>query len=173
MLTIEWISSVLEYAPETGLFLWKINSGSAIKGGKAGSLDTQGYRRIGLGNRLYKAHRLAWYLCTGNWPKDEIDHINGNRDDNRIANLRQADRYINTQNASIRSDNSTGFAGVSFYKPTRKWKAQIGHSSVKLHLGYFDSPSDAHAVYVAAKMELHPGFCARAIEAAIRSKSDA
>ena len=165
MSIIATLKSRLQYLEDTGEFRWISAPNHYTVGNAAGSLDGQGYRRISIDGRLYKAHRLAWAFVYGEMPISEIDHINGNRDDNRISNLRLANRFINTQNVSTRKDSTSGYMGVSFYRPTGKWKAQIKCAGKTTHLGYHLTPELAHAAYMDAKQKLHPGF-ARAIERA-------
>jgi hypothetical protein len=121
----------------------------------AGGLSTCGYRRINIDRRLYQAHRLAWLYVHGRWPIVELDHINGVRDDNRLANLREATRAQNNQNLSQRSDNKSGHVGASFHKQTRRWKAQIQVGGQTRHLGLYATPEAAHDAYLAAKAEMH------------------
>lgn len=112
--------------------------------------------RITLKGKDYLSHRLAWFYMTGAWPEQEIDHINGVRDDNRFANLREADRQINCQNVrKPYKNNRTGLLGV---KPSLgKFVARIYVDGKERHLGTFKTPGLAHAAYVAAKRELHKG----------------
>lgn len=165
-LTAEYLRSRLNYDPETGVFVWAGSrelSSNRRAGNRAGSVNREGYRMLNIHRTFYAAHRLAWLYVHGEWPANELDHINGMRDDNRIANLRVADRFINTQNVAVRKTNRSGFAGVSFYKPTGMWKAQIRHANKTHHLGYFPKPEDAHAAYVQAKFSMHKGFIGRGI----------
>lgn len=155
---MEMIKARLSYNAATGEFRWLSAPNHYTIGKVAGNLDNYGYRRIGIDGRQYKAHRLAWAFAHGAMPSEEIDHVNGDRDDNRIANLRLASREINNQNVSLRSDSTSGYMGVSFYRPTGKWKAQIRHKGKTTHLGYHDSPQVAHAAYMEAKRGMHPGF---------------
>jgi AP2 domain. len=114
-----------------------------------------GYIYIGLMKAHFLAHRLAWFWVHGEWPPLLIDHLNGVRDDNRIANLRQADRRLNMENRRRESYNVTGLLGV---KPNGKgFSARIGVRGVEHHLGTFKTPEEAHAVYVEAKRRLHEG----------------
>lgn len=152
MITQAELKHFLKYDPDTGLFTWNTSHNTKLKvGAIAGGLDGEGYHRVMLNGKHYKGHRLAWLYVHGVMPDCEIDHINRNPSDNRIDNLRLADRHLNTQNCGIRKDSTSGFAGVSFYKPTGKWKAQISVNKQKRHLGYFDTPEEAHRVYVEAK----------------------
>ena len=104
------------------------------------------------------AHRLAWALHTGDWPKGDIDHINGDESDNRLANLRDVSKSINQQNKRRpRTDNKVGLLGVSWHARGRKWRAQITVQGTRMYLGLFTTPDAAHAAYLEAKRMLHPG----------------
>lgn len=145
---------MLSYDPETGVFVWTKSPNSYKNGDVAGSLDSYGYRRISIFGRFYKAHRLAWFYVHGAWPI-EIDHINGIRDDNRLSNLRPADRFINTQNQRRRCTNKSGFIGVSYSEKSKKWKAQIRANHQSYGLGLHETPEAAHLAYLKAKAALH------------------
>ena len=156
-LTAEDLRAVLSYSPDTGIFVWI----SGVRNGQvAGNVDNLGYRRICVFGRFYKAHRLAWFYVNGKWPI-EIDHVNGVRDDNRLVNLRAANRSINVQNVGPRRNNTSGFTGVSFYRRTGRWRAQIKNAGRTVHLGDFDQPEAAHDAYMEAKKRLHPSFARR------------
>ena len=143
-LTAEYLRSVLHYSPETGVFTWKVSTSNRVKvGDAAGSPDGHGYLRIMLQSRKYQAHRLAWLYVYGVWPKDQIDHVNRIRSDNRIANLRDVSHKQNNQNAGKHSCNTSGHPGVSWYKPSSKWVAQITHNYKHTHLGYFTDIEEA------------------------------
>ncbi len=108
--------------------------------------------------RLILAHRLAWAISMGAWPDGDIDHINGNDSDNRLANLRDVSKSVNQQNKRRpRVDNKSGFMGVSWHPRAKKWRAQITVESKQIYLGVFESPEAAHRVYMSAKRRLHPG----------------
>ena len=165
---LQAIKERLCYDASTGVFTWRLSSRNSVRAGSvAGGVDREGYRRITIGRKTYNEHRLAWAYVHGYMPKDEIDHINGVRGDNRIENLREADRFLNTQNVLKRSNNKSGYLGVCFYKPTSKWRAQIRANKKSYFLGDFDEPEQAHEAYMAAKRNLHPGFT-RLIEAHCR-----
>jgi len=114
-----------------GLFKSKI-------GEIAGHVDVKGYRIIKFQGKKYKAHRLIWLFIYGKWPDDEIDHINRDRLDNRIENLREADRYINMRNL--------GNVGVTRFRG--QWKARLAQK----HLGYFTSYEEAMTARKAAEL---------------------
>ena len=151
-LTAEKLRSVLDYEPATGIFTWKVSTSRRVKvGDVAGCPDGGGYLRIKIQSRLYKAHRLAWLYTYGEWPEDQIDHINRNKTDNRIANLREVTNKQNGQNASKRSDNTSGHPGVGWHKQSAKWVAQIKHNQKLIHLGYFTTLEEAIAARKAAE----------------------
>lgn len=121
----------------------------------------KGYLRVHLtfddgGSHNVAAHRIVFALTHGYWPPDEIDHRNGVRSENKIVNLREATHAENGQNRKRRSDNTSGYPGVSWSKEDRKWRAMIMVSERAVYLGHFDTPEQAFARYLAAKAELHP-----------------
>ena len=143
-LTAEYLRSVLHYAQETGIFTWKVSTSRRVKAGYiAGSLDGGGYLSIKVCSRPYLAHRLAWLYTYGEWPKDQIDHINRNRSDNRISNLRDVSHKQNGQNASKPSNNTSGHPGVYWHKRDSKWVAQIRHNYKQINLGCFTNIEEA------------------------------
>jgi hypothetical protein len=167
MLDAEAVRQLLEYDPTTGEFTWIKREGDTrgvhiwntrFAGKMAGRISSYGYREIAISSRLYKAHRLAWIYMTGEWPTDQIDHIDGDRLNNRLVNLRPATREQNAHNCRRHRDNKTGFKGVAFYKPTGKFHAVIASYGKKFSLGYFPTPEDAHAAYCIAAKRLHGEF---------------
>lgn len=152
------VRGALLYCPSTGEFRRAV----AVKGHKAGEVvgcpHSGGYIRIGLFGREFFAHRLAWLYVHGEWPADQIDHINGNRADNRICNLRQATDAQNRQNlrAATSRNKSSGELGVTWDKSKGKWKAQICVNGKRMGVGHFESVHDAKAAYLTKKAELHP-----------------
>lgn len=146
----------LSYDPETGRFTWIARPAYRIKvGSVAGSQRQDGYRTLNLFGTLYWEHRLAWFFVYGEWPAMDLDHINGTRDDNRIANLREVTRSENAQNKRrARRDNSTGVLGVTIdYK---KFRAQIRVDGKTTHLGSFATAEEASDAYLEAKRRMHP-----------------
>lgn len=156
------VAERLAYDAETGVFTWKPNeSGSPQWNGRfagkaTGSVDSDtGYVRIRLGSKLYYAHRLAWLLTTGDWPAGQIDHRNGVRTDNRLANLREATRAENAQNVALRKDNRAGATGVYLCRRSGRWVAEICASGKRHRMGGFGTAEEARTAYLAAKAELH------------------
>jgi hypothetical protein len=154
MLTHYEATRLLSYDPETGEITWRVKRGYMRAGSKAGCIGVKGYAQIGVSGRTYPAHRLAWLLHFGAFPPEQLDHINGDRADNRIANLRACTNTQNQQNVAIRVGVS-GHIGVTWHKRSGKWHARIKHERKRTHLGQFDSIEDAAAAYQAAKRELH------------------
>jgi len=154
MLTQERLKELLDYDPETGVFVWKVRRGRVKAGGVAGYKMPVGYIYLQIDGIPYYAHRLAWFYTYGAWPAEEIDHINRVRHDNSISNLRDIAHIKNLWN-SHRRGNSTGFTGVYWSKEKEKYYSQIRAHYVCKHLGYFDTPEAANAAYMAAKSELH------------------
>jgi len=155
------LTSVLNYDPETGVFTWaKTMSNRAQSGKQAGSKHASGRTYIAVGNNRYLAHRLAWMYVNGAFPKECIDHINGDNSDNRICNLREASHAENMQNhRKARSDSAAGLAGVSKAKGKRKgWHSEIKTNGKKTYIGYFKTKELAHEAYLVEKRKQHP-FC--------------
>jgi hypothetical protein len=148
---IDRLSAVLSYDVETGAIC---RCGSSMP---AGCVKRTGYRYVGILGGAFAAHRLAWALFHGADPSGEIDHINGDKDDNRIANLRLADRSQNNRN-SRRARGKQYPKGVWREKDSGRFRAQIRHSGRQHYLGAFDSPEEAHAAYRDAAEKFHGEF---------------
>ena len=138
----------LTYNPDTGIIKWtdEMKSKEFI-GREAGGLHKKAgktsYRRIKLGEKHYLAHRLAWLLHTGDWPKNNIDHIDGNGINNKIDNLRDVPEKINQRNARMQKNNKSGVTGVRWLSSRSRWHAQIKVDGKTITLGYFKTIIDA------------------------------
>jgi len=155
MLTQDYLKSLLNYDPDTGEFTWLVDRVHAKAGERAGLVKHDGYVRIRINNRAHSAHRLAWLYEYGVFPKNGIDHINGDRADNRISNLRAANQAENMQNLAMYKSNKSGFMGVYFHKRNKKYQATIKAYGKQKHLGYFDTAESAFEAYKEAKRALH------------------
>jgi hypothetical protein len=155
----DYFLDYLDYCPFRGYFIWKSipsHAGKAKIGTRAGSKNKIGYIVIGLKGKRVFAHRLAWRVYYGYWPKDQIDHINGFKDDNRISNLREATSATNIQNQRRpRSNNKSGYLGVCWDKRMHKWVASVRLNGKTHVAGYFDDPKLAYMAYVQKKRVLH------------------
>lgn len=157
-LTAERLRELFYYEKETGLFFRKVAISNVKAGKLTGSKNTAGHMGFRVDKKMCLAHRLAWLYTYGKWPDGQIDHINGQRSDNRIANLRDVSASINAQNTRLpRSDNKTGFLGVSWKACANKYVAQIQVNSKIKYLGLFADPLEAHKAYIEAKRLNHPG----------------
>jgi hypothetical protein len=138
MLDFETAKRLFEYLPMTGDLIWKVNLGSHGKiGNVAGYTNTRGYRRIGIYGKYYKAHRIVYLLHYGVWPAGHIDHMNSNKSDNRIENLRVVNNTSNSRRQKKRIDNTSGFTGVYYSLKDNRYKAEIRVNNKRLHLGRF------------------------------------
>jgi hypothetical protein len=161
-LTAERLRNLLHYDPHTGQFTWLAKArGGVTVGYVTGYRSKRGDIVITVDYVQRKAHRLAWLYMTGEWPKEDIDHKNGNSADNRWVNLREATVSQNLANQRIRSNNTSGFKGVTWDKAKRKWAAQIRVKGRHIHIGRFASAEEAHSAYCDAAKR-HFGEFARA-----------
>lgn len=145
------LRELLCYAPETGAFTWRVNRrGKAKAGDIAGTQNSSGYWLISVRDRLYYAHRLAWLYMKGEWPADQVDHINGNPADNRWVNLRTATNGQNQANSRCRNNNKSGVKGVHWDTRRGYWVAQIMINYKSINLGYFEDIADAASAYADA-----------------------
>jgi len=158
-LTVRRLKQVLHYTPSTGQFVWKQKRGRQAAGSTAGSSKgSGGYVRLMVDGTLYLAHRLIFFYVEGRFPKHDVDHINGNRADNRYKNLRHATRSANNQNRRTpHTRNKAGYLGVSFDPRDGRYYARIFFNGKQNSLGGFSTPEEAHAAYTHAKRLFHPG----------------
>jgi hypothetical protein len=152
-LTAERLREVVSYNQETGVFMRRSN------GAVAGTRKDNGYLHFCVDTKKYGAHRLAWLYVRGEWPIGDIDHIDGNRANNAIKNLRDVDRSTNLENQrQAKSHNkSTGVLGAYLHKQTGKFMSRIQVRGKGKYLGLFDTVEEAHHAYVEAKRQLHEG----------------
>ena len=156
--TADEVHSRLDYDPGTGLFRWKVCHHKSRAGTIAGHPSNEGYIVIKFGKHIYRAHRLAWFYVYGQWPNNQIDHIDGDKSNNQIANLREATNAQNMCNKRAHRDNPSGLKGVTFHKLSGKWGAQIMVNYRKIWLGVFDDKLTAHAAYTEAAKKYHGDF---------------
>ncbi|SDC67314.1 AP2 domain-containing protein [Massilia sp. PDC64] len=158
---VERLRELLGYDPESGVLTWRVSRpkyGCAV-GQRAGWIEPKGYVHVSIDQVKLKGHRVAWALHYGAWPAGNLDHVNGVRSDNRIANLRIADQHQNIANSPIRVNNKCGVKGV-VRTEDGKWQAQITVRGKRHHLGRFKTKEAAGQAYEAAA-EKHFGEFAR------------
>ena len=168
MITQKYLKECLHYDPESGIFTWLQRPGSHFhdersskiwnsrySGKQAGSITKFGYVSIRLNKKARQAHRLAWIYVNGS-SSSELDHIDGDKKNNKINNLREVSRIENGRNQKLRKNNSSGVMGVSKISSSNRFEAYIMTNRVKIHLGRFSSFLDAVAARKSA--ELKYGF---------------
>ena len=151
---------VLDYDPETGIVRHRINHGRAKAGTIAGTKRRDGYSVLWLDGKLHLLHRLIYLMMTGDWPAQQIDHINRDPGDNRWCNLRSAssrDNVMNRRSYRTRPDNTSGYVGVSFMRLCGKWRADLSINGTKQYLGIFATAREAAEARLRAKHELAGG----------------
>ncbi|WP_241622504.1 HNH endonuclease [Rosenbergiella australiborealis] len=138
-----FLKSILHYDPCTGLFTHKTQRGGVKKGSLAGNKNKSNYVVIRINHKAYRAHRLAWLYTYGMWPTGMLDHINNDRSDNSIYNLREASNSENNQNKNLAKNNLCGIKGVFWNKHKRRWEASCSLNGKRYVLGRFKNISDA------------------------------
>jgi hypothetical protein len=163
-LTAEYVRSILEYNPGTGVFRWKWRDdarkshNTRYAGTVAGCAKPSGYVVITINKRLYQSHRLAWLYVHGAWPPKDLDHIDGDKPNNRIANLRLATKQENSRNVGLQKNNSTGIKGVFWDKQNQKFRANISNDGKTIYLGLFQTLAEAAAARHAAEIKYFGDF---------------
>lgn len=166
-LTQEQLKELLDYDPETGIFTWKSGRSNKSKDGRglwrseAGWVTLKGYIAIEINGRQCMAHRLAWLYIHGMAPYLQIDHVNLDKADNRISNLRLATQSQNQHNTTVRRTNKLGVKGVylkRFESGNVAYATKICVNRKVIHIGYFSSIEEAKAAYDKASLELRGEF---------------
>ena len=156
-LCAEEVRALFDYDPETGVLSWKERASSNTWAGKpAASHEKHGYYGVRIAGRAYRVHRIIWLHYYGEIPTQHIDHIDCNKSNNSIENLRQCTRSQNLANVDWKRPNSTGFRGVT--KVGKKYRAKIHCQGKYICLGLHDSPHNAHVAYKAAAKSLFGKF---------------
>lgn len=159
-MTAEQARALFHYDPSTGFLYWKESGKGRRADRRAGCLPSKrdGYSRTTYAGEQYLAHRLIWLVVYGAWPADQVDHINGDRGDNRLANLRGATNTTNAQNLHrANKNNRTGLLGTSVDSLTGKYRASISAEGKTIYLGLYLTPEEAHSAYKQAKRLIHAG----------------
>ena len=166
------LRQLIDYDPETGALVWRVRDVSFFTDGEKPAIAVMnawnsrlagkpalkskgfnGYFNGSIFGKTYLAHRVAWAIHSGAWPEREIDHINGDRSDNRISNLRSVTSKENSENMAIRSDNKSGAVGVCWNARRSRWVAQVSINGKQKHIGYFKSKDEATQARAKASAE--------------------
>lgn len=153
-LTQALLKAVMTYDPSTGIFRWAVDRHRVRAGDAAGSKCANGYLYICIDQRQYLAHRLAFLYVDEAFPPEDVDHRDGDRENNRYANLRQCSRGENMQNVTNHDLHGVTFRADSTRR--RRWSAAINAGKKHYYLGCFHTAEEARAAYLAAKAKLHP-----------------
>lgn len=162
--TSEEIKQVLDYNPETGVFRWRTRASAPkhwntrFAGKIAGGTMVIGYRTIAVNDEKYYAHRLAWLYMTGEWPPDQVDHINGKRADNRFSNLRLATSRENKCNKLANQTTRSGVKNVHWHAFSRSWHVRVMLHKREHSFGYFKTIEEAAEAAAEARIQLHGEF---------------
>lgn len=153
------VRELFDYDADTGELRWKVRTSKRIRvGDVAGSRHGAGYVQVNVDGNNYLAHRVIWLFVHGEWPQEDIDHINGSRTDNRIVNLRDVSRMVNMENLRApTSRNTSGYLGVSWSQKDGRWVSHITHAGRVQHIGAFLSKEDAYEAYLRTKRMVHVG----------------
>ena len=160
-LTAPRLREVLAYDPETGVFTWLIRPRPRTPAGSEAGYNSGPYRLIGIDQRIYYAHRLAWLYVTGEWPVSDIDHADRDGLNNRWANLREATHSQNNWNMAPRP-NQTGFKGVRIHSKTGRYVGCVRHLGKAYTTRYFQTPDEADSALRAIRERLHGEFARHA-----------
>lgn len=153
--TQEELKSIFEYNPESGVVKWKDGVSNMVKGSVAGCINKSGYKIVTIKGKSFRLQRMIWIFMFGYIPSGYfIDHINGNKTDNRLQNLRLATNSQNQQNRPAPKNSSSGYRGVTYHKAVNKWMARICHKGQRKTIGFYDSPEDAYEAYKAEAKNL-------------------
>lgn len=146
MITQDELKRLLHYDPENGVFRWAVNRVRLLSGNVAGYVsisNTKRYIKIRINYKNYYGHRLAWLYMIGEWPENEIDHINGDGTKNEWVNLRSVNRVDNMKNSRRQSNNTSGSCGIWWHRKNSKWVSEIMVNRKKINIGSFNNIFDA------------------------------
>jgi hypothetical protein len=155
-ITQQLLHELFEY--RDGVLFWKVDRrGNKIKGKRACRPTGHGYQEVTICKKKHYAHRVIFMMFHGRWPI-QVDHIDGDRSNNLISNLREANNAQNNRNTGLRSTNTTGFKGVHYNKLNKNYNARITVNYKNIHIGCFKTAEEAHEAYKRVASELHGDF---------------
>jgi hypothetical protein len=160
MITQERVRHLFNYLPDAGQLIRLVRTSNRVHiGDDAGSASHRGYRKVHVDGKRYYEHCVIWLWMTGEWPRDQIDHIDMDASNNRWGNLREASQTENNANTHIHIDNTSGVKGVYFDKERNLWAAQLHIHRKHIFLGRFNSRNAAHEAYKDGARRYFGDFC--------------
>ena len=156
-LTVDLLNELFEYDKETGKLYWKVVRQRGNVGDEVGCDNGRGYLVTRINDKVYRVHRVIFLMHKGYLPKT-LDHVNGDRADNRIENLRAVTSSQNQYNRKLNKNNTSGYKGVYYHKKTAKFRARISHLNKNIYLGSYNTPEEADVAVRAAREKLHGSF---------------
>jgi hypothetical protein len=156
ILTQNRLKELLDYNPDTGVVIRKVKLKNQPAGKIVGCVGRQGYLQTSIDGKLYKVHRLVWLYMYGEWPKNNIDHIDHNPANNKISNLRDVSCLENNRNKRRNTNSSSGLLGVGWHKRDECWVAHIEVSGIRHNLGYYKDKETALNARKQAEQIYHP-----------------
>lgn len=151
MLTQKRLKEVILYDADTGFLYWRKSECGVKEGDRAGYISSYGYLSIKVDQKEYHAHRLVWLYHKGYLPENSLDHIDRNKINNRIENLREVSNQCNMRNTGNWITNKSGIKGVRWNGRARKWTAVIVVAGKAIHLGYTNCILEAACLRLAAE----------------------
>ncbi len=177
-----YLLECFDYSPDTGLLSWRrrpihhftsevaMNRFNGRFTGKEASSSLNGrYLYVRVNKKHHLCHRVIWCMHHGLWPEGDVDHINGNKCDNRIENLRCVNRSQNMSNVGMQKNNSSGFIGVFWASREAKWMAVVAHNKKNIRLGMFDCPIQAALAYNAGALKYHGSYAQKKVDINIKA----
>ncbi|MCD8514634.1 MAG: HNH endonuclease [Burkholderiaceae bacterium] len=158
MVSVQRLRELFDYDDEAGVLYWKVSYGKAFKGNRAGYVNASGYMTVGLIGEKFRVHRIVWAVVHGAWPKHVIDHIDGNKLNNRIENLRSVSASVNMQNIRKPTKaNTSGYLGVYWSQRRGGWMASLSTAGKQTRWGPYKTAERASEKYLTKKREMHEG----------------
>lgn len=154
----DYLRSLFTYEPETGMLRWKVKRSNKEIGWVAGCRRGSEYWQVGIDDKLYRVHLVAWKIVTGKEPPNFIDHEDTDKGNNRWVNLREATKSQNQANIGLLKHNTSGVKGVRWYKAYQKWSSQFTKNGKCYFVGYFDDLEEAKAAYQKRYREVYGEF---------------
>ena len=159
-ISVDYLRGVLSYNSSSGCLTWISTKPRSSKkpGDVAGYVDGSGYLKVKVCGELLLAHRVSYALHIGSFPDGYIDHVNGDKIDNRFCNLRVVNCSHSQVNRAVFKNNTSGYRGVTWNEAAKSWSARCAVNGKRIHIGYFNDAKSASLAYESAAIKLHGEF---------------